>query len=77
MPASPLVNSPPATACLAGSSHHLPLHLHLNRQGEKRQIRRTQVENTVLKNYMLCALLPPDWRGETAFLVRDGRLEPK
>lgn len=46
-------------------------------KGKKKQIRQTQVENSVLRNDVLCALLPPDWRGETAFLVWDGRLEPK
>lgn len=54
MPASPLVNSPPATTSLAGSSHHLPLQLHLNRQWEK----KTNQTNTGEKHSIekLCAM---------------------
>lgn len=77
MPASPLVNSPPATTSLAGSSHHLPLQLHLNRQkGKKDKSVKHRWKTQYWKN-MCYVQLPPDWRGETAFLVRDGWLEPK
>lgn len=67
---------PPATASRSGTSRRLPLQLHphteasTHKSGEQRCKKVWQEPHL----WIMCAL-PPAWRGEMAFLVRDGRPE--
>lgn len=74
-PASPSVNSPPATTSQAGTSLHLPPRLHHNKEAGKTGQISIGAQHIMHWGCVRHVQVPP--RGETAFLVRDGRLQQK
>lgn len=64
MPASPLVNSPPATTSQAGTSHHLPLQLHLD---EEARNNTSQVnaggKHSIYESCAMCIVTSGLWNG--------------